>query len=264
MDIETINKNNKFVPYLICGYNGSKYIKSIANESLNQKNLFADFIKQLLTLFEKRKRSLTIYAHNLSNFDGVFLMNHLVNFGKVKPISFHGKLISIKLTLTIKGHVGKTFIFKDSMLLLPLSLKQLCDSFNIDNKKGIFPYLLNDITYKGKFPKFELFTSISKTEYLNLKDQYSNKIWNFKEEAINYCKLDCLTLHEILIKFNDLIYNEFKVDKINALTLPSLAMRIYKTHYLPNYHSLKQYSVYQLNGLHGISFFLNTTSPSMK
>jgi hypothetical protein len=31
--------------------------------------------------------------------------------------------------------------------------------------------------------------------------------------------------------------------------LPALAMKTYKTLYLPNYHSLKQYSVYQLNGL---------------
>lgn len=176
-------------------------------------------------------------------------MKHLLQFGKVKPNNFHGRLISIKLTLTTKGHVGKTIIFKDSMLLLPKSLRQLCDSFNIVNKKGVFPYLLNDVTYKGKFPNYNLFTSISNNEYLNMKVQYSNQIWCFKEEAINYCKLDCLVLHQILVKFNELIYKEFKVDPINALTLPSLAMRIYKTLYLPNYHSLKQYSVYQLNGL---------------
>jgi len=103
-------------------------------------------------------------------------MNHLNHFGKVKPVSFHGKLISIKLTLSIKGHIGKTIIFKDSMLSLPLSLRQLCDSFKVFNKKGVFPYLLNDIAYRGQFPNYELFTSISNTEYLNIRDQYSEKI----------------------------------------------------------------------------------------
>jgi len=176
-------------------------------------------------------------------------MDHLIKFGKVKPISFHGKLISIKLTLTIKGHIGKTIIFKDSMLMLPKSLRQLCESFNIDNKKGVFPFLLNDINYKGLLPNFNLFPSISNKEYISLKDQYSNNIWSFKDEAIKYCKKDCLVLHNILVKFKELIFNEFKVDPISALTLASLAMKIYKTLYLPNYHTLKQYSVYQLNGL---------------
>lgn len=117
-------------------YNGNKYITSFG---LNQKVLFTEFIKNLLTLFEFKKRTLIVYSHNLSNFDGVFLMKHLLQFGKVKPNNFHGRLISIKLTLTTKGHVGKTIIFKDSMLLLPKSLRQLCDSFNID----IFNYIFS-------------------------------------------------------------------------------------------------------------------------
>ena len=176
-------------------------------------------------------------------------MKHLVKFGKVKPILFHGKLISIKVTLTVKGYKGKTIIFKDSMLLIPQSLRQLCDSFKVDNKKGIFPILLNDINYKGPLPDYELFKSISKNEYLMLKDQFVKKMWSFKDEAIKYCKLDCISLYQVLTKFNELIYNEFKVDPSKALTLPSLAMRIYKTLYLPNYHSTNQFTVYQLNGL---------------
>jgi len=176
-------------------------------------------------------------------------MKHLFKFGKVKPITFHGKLISIKLTLTIKGHVGKTIIFKDSMLLIPLSLRQLCDSFKVENKKGVFPYLLNDVNYKGPLPDYGLFNSISKNEYLRLQDQFVQKMWSFKEEAMKYCKLDCLSLYQVLTKFNELIYNEFKVYPSKALTLPSLAMRIYKTHFMPNYHSVKNFLVYQINGL---------------
>jgi len=176
-------------------------------------------------------------------------MKHLIDFGKVKPILFHGKLISIKLTLSVKGYKGKTIIFKDSMLLIPQSLRQLCDSFKVENKKGVFPILFNDVNYKGPLPGYEFFKSISKNEYMMLQDQFVNKMWSFKDEAIKYCELDCISLFEVLTKFNELIYNEFKVDPSKALTLPSLAMRIYKTHYLPNYHSTNQFSVYQLNGL---------------
>jgi hypothetical protein len=215
---------------------------------MEQSKLVNEFIHNLSTLFENGKKSLTIYAHNLSKFDGVFLMKHLMSFGEVKPIMFHGKLISIRVILSIKGHKGKTLIFKDSLLMLPLSLRQLSNSFKVDNSKGHFPILLNDLNYKGAFPDFEYFTSLSQTEYLNLKNQYSNKIWNFKNEAIKYCKLDCVSLHEVISKFSELVFNQFKVDPIKALTLPALAMRIYKTHYMPNYHSQNKYSVYQLHG----------------
>lgn len=200
---------------------------------MDQIKLFNEFIKNLLTLFESSSKSLTVYAHNLSRFDGIFLLKPIFSFGKVIPLLHNGKLISIKLILNIKGHKGKTIIFKDSFLMLPLSLRELCNSFKVKASKGYFPFLLNDLTYKGEFPKFEFFNSISLTEYLNFKKQYSNKIWSFKDEAIKYCEMDCVALHQIISKFSVLIFKQFKVDPIKALTLPALAMRIYKTHFMP-------------------------------
>ena len=67
-------------------------------------------------------------------------------------------------------------------------------------------------------------------------------MWNFQTEATKYCKLDCQSLYEVIVKFNELIYKEFKVDSHTVLTLPSLAMKIYKTHYIP------ADSIYQLLG----------------
>jgi DNA polymerase type B, organellar and viral len=141
-------------------------------------------------------------------------MKHLVTFGKVKPLIHNGKLISIKLKVDIKGHKGKTIIFKDSFLRLTDSLRELCNSFKVETAKGYFPYLLNDLNYKGLFPEYKFFTSLSTTEYLNLKNQYTNKIWSFKNEAIKYCELDCVSLHQIISEFSILIYNNFKVDPI--------------------------------------------------
>ena len=65
---------------------------------------------------------------------------------------------------------------------------------------------------------------------------------NFQLEAIKYCKLDCQSLHEILIKFNTLIFSKFNINIDATLTLPSLAMRIYQTHFMP------ENSIYQLTG----------------
>jgi len=126
MDIETITKNNQITPYLICAFNGSEYITSYANKSLDQKALFNSFITQLLSFFSKNNHTFIIYAHNLSGFDGIFLMKHLLKYGKLEPLLFNGKLMSIKIKLNVDGYKGKTIIFKDSYLLLPQSLRSLC------------------------------------------------------------------------------------------------------------------------------------------
>jgi len=57
--------------------------------------------------------------------------------------------------------------------MLPLSLRQLSDSFKVANQKGVFSLFINDLNYNGVFPKFEFFSSLSLTEYLNLQNQYS-------------------------------------------------------------------------------------------
>jgi DNA polymerase type B, organellar and viral len=234
IDIETIKINNKLIPYLICGYNGSNFITSYTNNTLDQMELFKSFMNQLFTFFTEDSNTLIVYAHNFSSFDGLFILEHLLDFGKVDPLLFNGKLISIKLKLNIKGYKNKTIIFKDSMLLLPPSLRDLCKAFNIVESKGVFPMNLNDINYSSEFPSFKYFTDLSLQEYLLILNNYNNKIWNFKDEAIKYCKLDSKCLFEVLIKFNELIFNEFSIDAHKVLTLPALTMIKTQTYTLHN------------------------------
>ena len=183
-----------------------------------------------------------MYAHNLSGFDGIFLMKHLLSYGKVEPLLHNGKIISITVKLNIVGYMNKTIVFKDSYLLLPLGLRMLCKAFNISVSKGYFPFKLTNILYKGLFPKFEYWTGITLSEYNNLLTKYTGQVWSFKDESIKYCKLDCISLHEVLIKFTELIYSEFNINSHKSLTLPSLAMRIYKSQFMP------ENSVYQIVG----------------
>jgi hypothetical protein len=183
-DIECINKNNKLIPYLISAFNGTDYITSFNN---NLYDLFSNFIKQLFTFIKSDNKTITIYAHNFSGFDGIFLLNHLLPFGNVEPLLFNGKLISVKLTILIEGDNeltksnGKSIIFKDSYLLLPVSLRELALTYNCTENKGIFPFKLTDIFYSGVFPRFEYFTDINISEYLNMSNSFNNKIWNFKD-----------------------------------------------------------------------------------
>ena len=245
MDVETINLLGKITPYLICAYNGTNSITSYGQQIkgvIDQKTLFSSFINQLLTFFSNDSKTMVVYAHNFSKFDGVFLLKHLLSYGKVEPIIFNGKLMSIKVKLNVDGYKDKTIVFKDSLLLLPLSLRKLCLAFSVDTPKGYFPFLLTNIFYTGVIPKFEYWTGISLSDYTSLKNEHGKRMWSFEQEAIKYCILDCKCLHDVLIKFNELIFNYFKVNINSSLTLPSLAMRIYKSQFMP------ENTIYQLLG----------------
>lgn len=184
----------------------------------------------------KKYHNYNIYLYNFSRFDAYFLIKHLYKLGFVEPIIHKGRIIQIEFY----NENQWTLYFKDSYFLLPNSLKKLCKSFSVKDSKGVFPYLLDNINYQGVTPDIKYFGGISLIEYNNYKDSYINKTWNFKQEAIKYCILDCISLHQILVKFNILIFDKFKLNIINFPTLPSLAFAIFRSKYL------KILNIYQL------------------
>src|SRR6266511_2274895 len=213
MDIETrsqvVNNNNSIlIPYLICWY-------------------------------VRKYKNYKIYMQNFSKFDALFLIKYLVEIDNCKPLIHKDKIISFRFAPLWKKDFGYV-TFLDSYLLLPSSLKNLSKSFNIADPKTIFPVNFNDVTYKGNVPDFNLFSGVNIDEYNTYKNNYINKIWDFKEEAIKYCELDCISLHQILTQFNYLIFNKFKLNIVNFPTLPSLAFAIFRSKYL------KIFSIYQL------------------
>lgn len=133
--------------------------------------------------------------------------------------------------------------FKDSYLLLPMPLRKLCNYFSVPTAKTYFPFLLSDIKYIGPFPSFDLFTEISIDKYNEIKELHGDRPWSFREEAIKYCEIDCIALFQVLEAFNNLIHYEFKVNIHGSLTLPSLAMKIYKSSFMP------KDTVYQILGI---------------
>jgi hypothetical protein len=224
IDIETVLHDNEQHPYLICGYTqdtkgGDKYIQSYA-KSINptdRTEMFNSFISQLLEFKDVKK----IYAHNLSGFDGILLLEHLINFEgfEVQPLIFNGKLISIRVKYKTQDKTVRRLVFKDSYLLLNMSLRKLCDSFGVDVQKGNFPFLFSNPYYVGQLPFYHYWGGISYSDYQILENEYRGKIWSFKDEAIKYCKLDCKCLFEVLVKFNELVFKEFKIDIHTSLSL---------------------------------------------
>ena len=74
---------------------------------------------------------------------------------------------------------------------------------------------LQDTTYEDYFPPRHYWGNISESLWESLRFRHEDRhglYWNFKEEAIKYCLIDCICLHEIIVKFNDLVYKEFKLN----------------------------------------------------
>ena len=118
-------------------------------------------IKQAMSDICIRKyKNYRIYLHNFSKFDGYFLIKYLAKLGYCDPIIHKGKIISCIFTYN-----GIKVTFLDSYLLLTSSLKKLCKSFNVNDPKSIFPFLLNDINYSGEIPEYNKYDGVTLIEY---------------------------------------------------------------------------------------------------
>jgi len=234
MDLETILINNIHIPYLLCWYDGVKtysyFIKNLSPKLSQLEDNILDMVTRAMRDINKKKyKNYKIYLHNFAKFDGYFLLKYLSQIGMTSPTIHKGRIISCKFTLKDSKY---EVTFMDSLLILPSSLKKLCNSFSVETIKSIFPFKLYDINYQGIVPDYNLFDKISLIEYDSYKEQFKDKNWIFKDEAIKYCEIDCISLYQILNKFNQLIFNHFKINMIKYPTLSSLAFGIFRTHFL--------------------------------
>jgi hypothetical protein len=226
MDIETYIKDGVHVPYTISwsdGENSRSYY--ILDSNSSNTDMLTQAIKDIMC---KKYDNFNVYIHNLSRFDGIFLLKILANLGNIKPLIHHGDLISIGFKFN-----NYNITFKDSQQLLMFSLKNLGKAFGVDVQKGIFPYNFvneNNLNYIGTIPDFKYFDGISSIDYNCYIENYN--IWNLREEAIKYCEIDCISLYQIIIKFSHLIFDLFKINIYKYPTLSSLAFAIFRTHFL--------------------------------
>nr|WRO45312.1 hypothetical protein [Russula virescens] len=169
----------------------------------------------------------------MAKFDIIFLLKHLVKLGDVKPIIHNGRIISINL------NYGKDLEyrlqFKDNYLILLASLAKLTKGFGVDTQKSIFPFLFvneNNLNYIGQVPDFKDFgNKISKSDYQDYISKFNNK-WNLRNELVKYCKIDCISLYQVIFKFSKLIFSLFGKNIHKYPTLPSLAFAIFRTNFM--------------------------------
>lgn len=184
MDLETINLNNTQVPVAIssCGQSGSKLF--LIDPILLQKDvtkalskLWSEYFKYLESLIPSHLpyHKITIFAHNLGDFDGYFLykglMNHYNPDNIISMIDDTNTFISISNLTNSK----LSFEWKDSLRIFPLSLDKLCQLFGVEGKLTSYNPKFNNIDffnnpkllysfkkYSLQYPKGSAFNLIAK------------------------------------------------------------------------------------------------------
>ena len=229
LDIETRTIDGVFIPYCICLYDGQKPTSFYSTDYSSYEDMLKSAIKSIM----RNKYNLhVVYAHNLSGFDGIFLLKLLAELGTIEPLMRDGKIININFRFQINKDKIGLIKFRDSMLLLPDSLRNLAKSFGVEEKSH-FPFkFVNDpnidLNYIGKTPAFELFDYLFPLSY----DKMIVDNWNLREEAIKYCIQDCISLYQIIMKFHELVYDKWSLNISKYSTISSLAFAIYRSNYL--------------------------------
>nr|YP_010691084.1 DNA polymerase [Phellinus igniarius]WBU93185.1 DNA polymerase [Phellinus igniarius] len=213
-------------------FNGSKTESFYISDYSSVEELMSHALKRLLT---KANSSKSVYIHNSSNFDLIILLKHITNYPgvEIEPIIKDGNFINLK----IKYGSNKTYFinFKDSYLLLPLSLRNLAEQFKVDTLKSIFPYNFvtkENLNYVGPIPSLEFFEDVSDLDYNSYLEAFVGKDWNLKTEAVKYCELDCISLYKVIETFGLIIFDWFQINISSVSTLPSLAFKIFRVHFL--------------------------------
>ena len=145
VDIETyVDKNNQHCPYLCAiyygeigfiGYKGDMLTFKVGNERMKLNDCISVSVAKLILFMRKNKVSkVLLYGHNLSSFDGLFLLKCFIGLGyKVSVLRRDGRVYQLVVKIG-----NRTIEFRCSLLLLSASLEKCALSFELDRKKTIF------------------------------------------------------------------------------------------------------------------------------
>lgn len=138
---------------------------------------------------------------------GFFIYKALSN--KFKPlevsclIDTHNKFIQISLELK-----NLKIMFKDSYIIFPVSLNDLCKILSVQGK-----------------------TSIYKQEYHNIS-LFNNENFKMLEEFKEYSLQDSNCLYDCINKLQELYINDYNVDITSILSTSTLSMQIFRSKFL--------------------------------
>lgn len=209
MDIETMNYNGKQIPVCISiAYNfnekklfliDSKLLKTNLDEAINKfwEDYFI-FIKNNIKYFTN------IFVHNLGSFDGYFIYKGLT---KLFPAFISTIIDNNNKFIQITFKYKKLKInWKDSYRIYPVSLDDLCKTFNVEGKLS---------KYDNRFINLDLFNN------LELLEQFKD-----------YSLQDSVCLLKTLLNAQDLYLRDHNVDPVSILSTSTLSLKIFRSKYL--------------------------------
>ena len=217
MDLETIKLDSQVVISISsCGYYNNKLDNQIflidhnllqSNQDLALQELWNKYFTYLKNVIENEitlNGKLTVFVHNLGNFDGYFLYKGLMQCYNPDQVTCimdeSNSFISIQ-------HLNVPYIeWKDSLRIFPISLDKLCKMFNVDSQIS---------TYNPLFNSISLFNNL---ELLNSFIQYSLQ--------------DAKSLFQALLTAQFFYFDKFKVDIESVYSTATLALKIFRTNFL--------------------------------
>lgn len=178
--------------------------------SIDEKKLFKEFL-DFINSEEFIKNNISIiFAHNLGNFDGLFLLRGILTYVKditeiSSLIDHHNKFILIKY---------KNIVFKDSYRIFNVSLNDLCNNFGVDGKISNYNKSFNSLSMLADEELFKL----------------------FKEYSIQ----DSICLFKALFIAQEYYIKNYQVDITTIYSTSTLSLKIFRLVSPTGQHHLKE------------------------
>lgn len=235
MDIESYRENNCHIPYA-CGFYDGKKVK------LYYSTNFKDWREMINVMIDDimipKYAGYRVYAHNFNKFDSAFLFRIIQAKHKVSNVLPRNTgLLSFTATAyNAKSKKSFNLKFCDSIALLPFSLAYLGESFKVDVCKDVFPYDFvnaSNLHYIGALPDYKYFPQSLDMliKYTNMVNWYNNN-WDMKSETLNYLTKDLISLYQVILEMDKIIFNNYRINITNKPTIASLSMAILRSNFM--------------------------------
>lgn len=206
------------------------------NKDLDSVKLVHECFEELL---RPKYKDILFYIHNLGKFDAPFIIKNLCLYnntdqGKKNPYYFEtitrdSDILSLTVKRKVEGKV-RSIKIKDSVAILPNSLRNLGKDYKIEVAKSYFPYnftKINTLFYIGQTPDIKYYKDISLDEYRELYKE----VWSLKDECLLYLKKDLISLFQVLNQANKGFHLLFNVQMTESLTISGISHKIYLQKY---------------------------------
>ncbi|KAK2814682.1 hypothetical protein Q5P01_000759 [Channa striata] len=178
-------------------------------------------VKFLLHFRTRRYQNAVLLAHNSRGFDGHVIVKTMISLGIMPEMPDFG------------------LRFIDSAAFLPFPLATLPKAMGFEDAvKGYFPHKFsseNTLDYVGPYPEAQCYGA----DQMSVKNRELFMLWyichgkfDFKKEAILYCKNDTAILRKACLLFREMLIKETGFDPFKRVTIASACMYAFRTNFL--------------------------------